>query len=60
MDDLKKMKNTIESQIERGNLPIFKQEVFSQKPAEDDGVIACGYVLSDYSKGVNQILNSFY
>lgn len=54
------MKNTIESHSDRGNLPVFKEEVFSKSPQEDDGILACGYIVDDYSKGINQILKIFY
>lgn len=60
MDDLKKMKNTIESHSDRGNLPVFKEEVFSKTPLEDNGILACGYVVDDYTKGIDQILRIFY
>lgn len=59
VEELENIKNTIESQTERGNLPVIKDEKNNEKDMGDNGKLACGYSDNDYSKGIIHVLNAF-
>lgn len=37
VEELENLKNTVESKMERGSLPVFKQEIYSNNPSVDNG-----------------------
>lgn len=59
VEELENLKNTVESKMERGSLPVFKQEIYSNNPSVDNGKQACGYISDDHSKGLAHIMNAF-
>lgn len=54
VEELKNNEFTIESRVDRNDMPIYKSTVQSSDIL-NDGKLACGYPEEDYSKGIDQI-----
>lgn len=59
VEDLEQMKNTVQSQVNRASMVVFKKQIDNDDRNIDKGKLACGYNDKVYDKGINLILKAF-